>query len=55
MASKVWVSLLLSRGDPIRVGYASIEVQGGHNVVRGERGVVWAKKTKTEPWRLSFG
>ena len=31
LASKMWVGLILDRGDPIRAEYTGIEVQGGHN------------------------
>jgi len=42
-------------GDSIGVGYAGVEMVRGRNRVRREGGLVWAKKTKTEPWRLGFG
>ena len=48
------MSLFLDRGDPIRAGYAGIEVKGGCNRVRCEGGGL-GQKTKTKPWRLGFG
>ena len=55
LASEVWAGLLFGRGNLIRLGYTGIKIVRGHNQVRSEGGLDWAKKSKTEPWRLSFG
>jgi hypothetical protein len=55
LASKVRAGSFLGREDLIRAGYTGIEMKGGRNRVRREGGLVWAKRPKTEPWRLGFG
>jgi hypothetical protein len=55
LASKVQAGSFLGREDLIRTGYTGIEMQGGRNHVRREGGLVWAKRPKTELWRLGFG
>ena len=44
LAREVQAGLFLGSKDPIRVVYAGIEVQGGHDGVRHKGGLVWAKK-----------
>ena len=40
LASEVRAGSFLGREDPIQVGYAGIEVQGGRDQVRRETGLV---------------
>ena len=44
----------LGRGDPIKAGYAGVEVPGGCNWVKCEGGLVWVKNPKTELLGLGF-
>ena len=46
LASKVRVSSFLVRGDPIKAGYAGVEVLGGCDWVKRERGSDGAKNQK---------
>jgi hypothetical protein len=52
--SDVRVGLFLGREDPIWAGYTGFEVQGRHNQVRREGGLVWAKKTKNQAMGAQF-
>ena len=58
MASKVRAGLFWGRKDPIGAGYAGIEVQGGHDRVRREGGLIWAKSALRPsfvlPWPHSY-
>ena len=43
LASEVHAGLFWGIGNPIGLGYAGIETQGGHDRVRREGELVWAK------------
>ena len=43
LASEVHAGLFWGIGNPIGLGYAGIEVQGGHDRVRHKGELVWAK------------